>query len=229
MASLCIKRVGGQFHCLDCESKLIKYGFTKAGKQRYRCKQCNITTIEEYSYCAYNQKINSQIVALTKEGVGIRSTARLLKIAVNTVLSRIIKIADGIRPPVISYHKTYEIDELCTFLKRKTNRVWIVCAYCRESKSVMSFNVGKRTNKTLKRVIETVQNAKPIKIFTDKLKNYQYPVNKCVHSTNFRGTNHIERMNLTLRTHLKRLNRRTITFSRSMIMLIAILKIYFWS
>ncbi|HMW09684.1 MAG TPA: transposase, partial [Bacteroidia bacterium] len=31
-----------------------------------------------------------------------------------------------------------------------------------------------------------------------------------------------------LRTHLKRLNRRTICFTRSAIMLFACLKIYFW-
>ncbi|MFY1046718.1 IS1 family transposase [Chryseobacterium sp. GP-SGM7] len=36
-------------------------------------------------------------------------------------------------------------------------------------------------------------------------------------------------MNLNIRTHLKRLNRRTICFSKSNLILIAILKIYFWS
>uniref|UniRef100_UPI0038B39A68 IS1 family transposase n=1 Tax=Flavobacterium soli TaxID=344881 RepID=UPI0038B39A68 len=43
------------------------------------------------------------------------------------------------------------------------------------------------------------------------------------------GTNHIERNNLTLRTHLKRLNRRAICFSKSLIVLVFVLKIYFWS
>ena len=42
-----------------------------------------------------------------------------------------------------------------------------------------------------------------------------------------RGTNHIERHNLTIRTHIKRLTRRTICFSRKAIMLYAVLKIYF--
>ncbi|WP_394801047.1 IS1 family transposase [Niabella ginsengisoli] len=42
------------------------------------------------------------------------------------------------------------------------------------------------------------------------------------------GTNHIERYNLSLRTHLKRLARRSICFTKSLKILQAILKIYFW-
>jgi insertion element IS1 protein InsB len=63
---------------------------------------------------------------------------------------------------------------------------------------------------------------------TDRLKNYRYLIDEKLHSVKSFGTNHIERKNLTLRTHLKRLNRRTICFSRGLIMLISILKIYFW-
>ncbi|WP_255539589.1 IS1 family transposase [Flavobacterium sp. CLA17] len=39
----------------------------------------------------------------------------------------------------------------------------------------------------------------------------------------------MERKNLTLRTHLKRLNRRTICFSKSLVVFTAVLKIYFWT
>ena len=53
-------------------------------------------------------------------------------------------------------------------------------------------------------------------------------VPKELHHVKRRGINRIERMNLTLRTHLKRLNRRTIAYSKSLLVLTAILKIYFW-
>ena len=49
------------------------------------------------------------------------------------------------------------------------------------------------------------------------------------HKTSLYGTNHIERNNLTIRTHIKRLTRRTICFSRNVDMLYATLKIYFWA
>ena len=98
----------------------------------------------------------------------------------------------------------------------------------KDSKTVVSFNVGKRTNKTLSRVLDTLKLSEAERIFTDRLKNYRYLIDEKLHCVKRFGTNHIERKNLTLRTHLKRLNRRTICFSKSMIILVSVLKIYFW-
>ncbi len=70
-------------------------------------------------------------------------------------------------------------------------------------------------------------NASPQAIFTDKLKGYQSLIPPSIHRIVRYGTKNIERANLTLRTHLKRLSRKTICFSRSEIMLKAVLKIYF--
>jgi IS1 family transposase len=58
---------------------------------------------------------------------------------------------------------------------------------------------------------------------------YRYLITKKLHNTHVHSTNHIERHNLSIRTHLKRLNRKTICFSRSLVVLMAVLKIYFWS
>ena len=104
----------------------------------------------------------------------------------------------------------------------------MVYALEKESKSVVSFNVGKRTNKTLNRVVETLKLSEAKKIFTDRLKNYRFLIDEKLHSVKRYGINHIERKNLTLRTALKRLNRKTICFSKSMVVLVSILKIYFW-
>jgi len=144
-------------------------------------------------------------------------------------LRRIIAIAKSIRQPVISKRKTYEVDEMCTYIKHKRNLIWLVYALEKNSKKVVSFNVGKRTNKTLSRVLDTLKLSKAKKIFTDRLKNYSYLIEEKMHSVKRFGTNHIERKNLTLRTHLKRLSRRTICFSKSFVILNAVLKIYFWS
>lgn len=114
-------------------------------------------------------------------------------------------------------------------LNAKTNFIWLVYALEKESKKVVSFNVGKRTNKTLSRVVDTLKLSNAKKIFTDGLKNYKYLIESNVHAVKRHATNHIERNNLTIRTHLKRSNRRTICFSRSYVMLDAILRIYFWA
>ena len=107
--------------------------------------------------------------------------------------------------------------------------MWIVYALERKTKKVVSFKVGARNNNTLNAVLITLKLAKAKAIFTDGLKHYKYLIDKSIHAVKRFGTNHIERKNLSLRTHLKRLNRKTICFSRSNVILIAVLKIYFWS
>ena len=118
---------------------------------------------------------------------------------------------------------------MCTYIKNKRNFIWLVYALEKDSKNVVRFNVGKRTSKTLSRVLDTLKVSEARKIFTDKLKDYRYLINEKLHCVKRFGTNYIERKNLAIRTHLKRLNHRSICFSRSAVVLNAILKIYFWS
>jgi len=216
--------------CKGCNSNnIVKNGKTRNGKQRFLCKECSKCFITEYTYRAYEPNINQHIVLLTKEGLGIRSTARVLRISVTTLLKRIITIAANIQQPPIAMGKSYEVDEMRTYIGKKSKLRWIVYALDRDSKTVADFNVGRRTNKTLKRVIRSLELSKAHKIHTDKLKNYRYLIAKKLHNTHIHSTNHIERKNLSLRTHLKRLNRKTICYSRSLVILMAILRIYFWS
>lgn len=164
---------------------------------------------------------------LITEGVGIRSIARILHISATTLLKRIIAISNTVILPLMKPNCTYEIDELCTFVKSKNTRIWIVYALERKTKKIVDFNVGTRTNFTLSKVVNNILTSNPQTIFTDRLKNYRSLIPQCIHKTVRFGTNHIERANLTLRTHLKRLNRKTICFSKSEIVLKAVLQIYF--
>jgi len=221
-----------KYECSKCVGKNFgfrKYGKTTYGKQRYQCKSCKTTSVLEYTYKAYDKEINQKIILLTKEGLGIRSTARILSISVTTLLKRILYIGSKILQPTIKFHQSYELDEMRFFVRKKSNPLWLVYAIDKETKKVAGFFIGKRNNKTLSTVVKTLTNSKARKIYTDKLINYKYLIPKEVHCTKKYGTNGIERKNLTLRTHLKRLNRKTICFSRSILILSSVLKIYFWS
>lgn len=115
-----------------------------------------------------------------------------------------------------------------TFIKNKEKPIWIVYALDRKTKQVVSFSIGRRTKRTLQYVTNTLLLSNPKTIYTDKLAHYKSLLKDAVHSTRPFGTNHIERRNLSIRTHLKRLNRKTICFSRSYMLLQCILRIYFW-
>ncbi len=215
--------------CKYCSNNCIKYGFQNNSRQRYKCKSCGKIQLNKYSNNAYNRNTNQDIVALLKEGCGIRSIARLLKISPATVIRRIKEIALIIKKPIIAYKKEYEVDEMCTYISNKKDKYWVAYALQKDTKTVVDFRIGKRTNKTLRPLTQTLILSQTTKIFTDKLMNYRSLIPKEIHSVKQYSINHIERMNLTLRTHLKRLNRRTICYSKSLLMLIACIKIYFWS
>ena len=214
--------------CRFCGHECKKDGHQANGVQRYECKHCHKKQQAEYAYNAYAVDLNENIIRYTKEGLGIRSISRVLHISVSTLLKRILLIAKRIARPTIPLGHIYEVDEIQSFVRQKKNPIWIAYALDRESKQVVSYNIGPRTNTTLSVVTDTLRYSQAKYIYTDRLRNYRSLIDKYVHRTTYYGTNHIERHNLTVRTHLKRLSWKTICFSRSVTMLSAILKIYFW-
>jgi insertion element IS1 protein InsB len=223
----CYRIVDGSMECKLCAGKCVKNGKTKELTQRYKCKQCGKTFMEKYMNKAY-VVANKSITVLLKEGCGIRSMSRLLQISCTTVLKRIVSIAKAIEKPTISFNKSYEVDELCTYCKCKTKLLWVVYALQKDTKQVVEFAVGSRTKTTIQKVISTLCMSDAAKINTDKLNLYGFVIPKTIHNTKQYCTNNIERKNLSLRTHLKRLNRRSICFSKSIFLLSACLRIYFW-
>jgi insertion element IS1 protein InsB len=93
---------------------------------------------------------------------------------------------------------------------------------------VIDFTVGKRSKGTLRSVVNTLLLSGVRTIKTDNLSLYRALIPADQHCCTAYHTNHIERYNLNLRTHLKRLGRRTLCFSKSRQLLEACLWIYFW-
>jgi insertion element IS1 protein InsB len=140
-----------------------------------------------------------------------------------------LKISKGLnrKQPLIS-GGIYQVDELFTFIGNKNKRVCITYSFDPKTNKVIDIVVGSRNKTNLRKVVDTLLLSNSKKIITDKLNIYKEIIPKTIHSTKFRGINGIERMNLNLRTHLKRLSRRSICFSKSVMVLLAIVRIYFW-
>lgn len=213
--------------CRHCNEPCIKKGKT-GNHQRYKCSVCLKYQQKTYTYHSHLVKDN-QIINLVKEGVGIRGIGRLLQISTSTAIKRILSIAKSIkRLYPIPFGQTYQVDELFTYIGNKNNRICIAYSFNPKTKEVIDLIVGRRNKTNLMKVTSTLLLADAKQIVTDKLNIYKNLIPKEIHSTKNRGINHIERKNLTLRTHLKRLNRRTICYSKSAAMLLAVVKIYFW-
>ena len=214
--------------CRYCKAPCVKWGKQLNGQQRYFCKSCKKSQQVIYKYKAYDHDIEKRIILYNKESCGIRSISRIAKISASTVMKKILKISRRIKKPIIVKGQEYEMDEMRTYIKNKENRYWIAYALRKDTREVVDLKVGKRNKKTLQRVTDTLLISEARKIYTDSLNLYEYLIPQALHKRNKYKINYIERKNLSIRTHLKRLGRRTFCFSKSIVMLEACLKIYFW-
>ena len=182
-----------------------------------------------FRYKAYSSDVDAPIVAFVKKSCGIRSIARLIGLSPTTVITRIRRIARGLRPKMpIPTSRSYEVDEIATYCGNKKNRVWLAHVLDRVDRSVVALAVGRRTKAMLAPVITTLQLAGARCITTDGLDIYRSLVPATIHRVKGFGINGIERHNLTLRTQLKRLGRRTICSTNSLAMLRACAVINCW-
>lgn len=209
------------------QTKIIKNGFQNK-IQRYKCKTCGKNFQNRYQYKAYLPGTNKYLIQLLSEGVGVLSIARLLQISKNTVLSRILKIASTIDRPIWPKQNCkFQIDELWTFIQKKENGCYLIYGIEVKTGQVIDFSIGQRSYEKIGAVTNTVIQTNPFLVYTDRLRLYKNLLPKEKHKVFKYATNKIERNNLTIRTHVKRLARRTICFSKSLVHLEAHLKIYF--
>lgn len=214
--------------CQHCQAHCNKKGL-RNGYQRLRCSSCNKYQQHGYRYKACAPGVDQHIVTFVKEGCGIRSIGRILRISPTTVIARIRRIAARThRPGPVVMGGCYEVDELATYCGNKRNRVWLAYAMDRSTRQVVDLAVGKRSKRVLGPLLRTLLLSSARCIATDGLDLYRTLLPKAIHRTKRHGTNHIERMNLTLRTHLKRLGRRTLCATKSVAMLRACAVIYCW-
>ena len=214
--------------CKYCGGICIKKG-KRNGKQRFQCKHCEKYQLSYYSKNRIPESKEELLAKLNNEGMGISSISRILHVSKSSVQRIIIKFSKAVLKPLISErNQVYEIDELRTFERNKKNESWVIYAINKANGNVINLVVGRRTKENIKKVVDMVLSLNPAKIYTDGLNVYRSLIPKSIHRVFKFCTNKIERNNLTLRTHMKRLNRKTICFTKSNLMLEACLSLYIW-
>ncbi len=175
--------------CRYCKSEnVVKNGYQPNGCQKYHCRNCLRYFQKNYTYQAAITD-DKQIIILTKEGCGIRSIGRILNISPFTVIRRIKKIASKFeRPYPILKGKTYEVDELFTYVGNKDNHICVAYSYEPKTGYVFNISVGRRNKKNLKKVTETLILSEAKTIYTDGLDIYQTLIPKSVHKIKKRCT-----------------------------------------
>lgn len=213
-----------------CEGKCHRHG--KSGlKQRWKCSCCNRTQFSVYKPQTINSDRKRIMKRLNAENVGIRGIARLLSISPTQVIRCLLQMAQLVkRPDYYEYGQDYELDELWSYSESKKKHLWVIWAINRKTRMVIDFVIGKRTKETVNKLVAKLKLLNPRQIRTDEWPGYKSLFSDIpaeIHKPGRRITNRIERQGATVRNSIKRLNRKTISFSKSPAMLEALLLLYF--
>ena len=217
-----------QITCPHCSSfNLKKNGKTGNKKQKYYCKDCRRQFITDYTYQGCRPEISSLILKMTLNSSGIRDISRVLSISVNTVLKAIRRAAEKLpvlRPP--SKAQTVELDEFWSFVQNKSNQRWTWLGLTSSTRRIGAVVNGKRTDKNCRELLQKYKNSRIAEFASNQWQSYPKYVPSDLHYIGKDKTQRIERTNLNFRLHLKRLNRKTIAFSKNDEMHDAVINLY---
>jgi insertion element IS1 protein InsB len=119
-----------------------------------------------------------------------------------------------------------ELDEFWSFVGNKKNQRWTWLGITSSTRRIGVFINGRRTDKNCVKLVTKYKPSRVEEFASDDWQSYQKAIASEKHYIGKERTQRIERVNLNFRTHLKRLHRRGIGFSKSEEMHDAVIKLY---
>ena len=102
-----------------------------------------------------------------------------------------------------------------SFVQNKGNQRWLWLAVNHDTGDILAYTFGKRKNNVFKEFKRILEPLGITMFYSDAFGCYQRNLESTNHKIGKRNTQTIERKNLTLRTRIKRLARKSICFSKS--------------
>ena len=209
--------------CSHCSSnQLVKNGRTKYGSQRCLCKECGKSRVPFSKGTGVDFR-TLLILKLFRERLSLRGIIRTFGISWQKLYSLFNAHVKGLMPHRHSVRKpgqddVLEYDELCSYVGRKAHKQWLWTAISRQTRQIVAWVIGDRSNATFKRLLRKVPPEYLNKrSYSDHWKAYRILLSKGNHKMTGKGdgeTCHMERWNCTLRQRISRFVRRTLSFSK---------------
>jgi transposase-like protein len=134
-------------HCGGID--LVRFGIV-SGKQRFKCKDCGRSTRENDGRVKYPPGKRLRVLKMYLENVGIRSIERLEDVPSSLIIKWIRRSAEFMsellmvsapaeKPEDV---EIMEMDDLCSFVKKKQRRIFVWTAADRNKGRIADFEVS---------------------------------------------------------------------------------------
>ncbi len=219
--------------CPRCQSpKYKKNGHMHNGKQNHQCKDCGRQCVDCFEQDLVSDETRSLVERLLLERLSLRGIYRAVGVGLKWLLGFIVNrfeaLPDHLHVQPVSCNQDVmiqrlevEADAMASFVQKKANKQGIWLAMDAKTRQIIAFYVGDRSRKSFKKLWAMIPQAyhQHATFYTDQYRVYKdvipaaqhYPIGKLA-----RKTNHIERLNNTLRQRVSRLVRSALSFSKKL-------------
>jgi IS1 family transposase/transposase-like protein len=225
-----------QVQCPDCHSAdVVQYGKQANGTQRYRCDNPDgprIIFLLQYRDNGRLPAVQQQIIDMTLNGSGVRDIVRVLRVSSAPVIDGLTKKAPAITQVharllptlaprqvdlILRQVEQAEMDEMWSVVGHKSQQRWWWHAIDHHTGQIFASVCGPRKDVTFLKLPEFLALFGITHVYTDGWGAYRRHLDPHPHTVGKQHTQKIERTHLTFRTRIKRLTRKTICVSRSVL------------
>ena len=206
--------------CPQCHSSHLRKDGHSRGKQRWKCKDCGRICLETHETKGYHPQVKAMCLKMYLNGMGFRGIERITGIHHTTIMNWVKESAEELPEDEEGDPAVAELDELQTYVGRKSNKVWIWTAINHYAPGILAVQVGDRSGQTFEKLWQRIKTWTSRKYLTDGY---------CIYAIYVEAERHrvlpktqltrVEGENTRLRHYLARLHRQTLCYSKSVEML----------
>jgi len=213
--------------CPNCGSDdIMKNGMTRRGKQNYKCRDCGRQFVENPQWKPKERDTFALIERMLLERIPLAGIARVLQLSeswlqqyVNACYAEVPQQAKVVAKT--TSRLVVQMDELWSFVDDKGNKQWVWLAIDRETREIIRCHVGDHSAESAQALWDSLPRRyrQYARIYTDYWEAYACVLPSKRHFAVGKEsglTNHIERLNNTLRQRISRLVRQSLSFSKKL-------------
>lgn len=212
-------------NCPNCSaSKVVKYGHTHYGKQRFRCRECGRQFVEDASRQPISSETRELVDRCLDERLSLAAICRITGVSERWlqyyINQKYYSVEKEVKPRQKKRGKlVIELDEMWSFVGSKGNQVWIWFAVDSLTKEIVGVHLGSRGRKDAQQLWKSLPPVyrQCAVCYTDFWEAYEQVLPSQRHRSVGKKTgktNHVERLNNTVRQRVARLVRQTLSFSK---------------